>query len=261
MGESEGFLKGLTKRFLNEVGEALAFFNTGTGNTFNPVIFLVSTLTLTVLASFNSKIPVSLLIILFSLIFVIVFNPSSLKLWLKVLLFTLTWTLLVSLPLIVSHWVNQFQWFSAGGHLSSTELTSFLLKPTSASAVFTSMLLAGGGGSFIMGLNEVKAPKEIVRSLSSTLVFIPILTKDACRMLAAREARIVKESVSLSWKILSTVVGDLILRGFERAEKVDRAISARTFGYTVEVQGLKVGALDAILSLSIALILTIYFIF
>ena len=254
-------MKGLTERFLEEVGEDLAFFNTGAGNTFNPIIFLVSTLALTVLASFNSKTLVSLLIILFSFTFIIVFNPSSFKLWLKVLLFTFTWTLLVSLPLIASYWVNQFQWFSAGEHLSSTAIKSFLMKPTTASAVFTSMLLAGGGGSFIMGLSAVKAPKEIVRALSSTLVFIPILTKDACRMLAAREARIIKKSVSLSWKILSTVAGDLILRSFERAERIDRAVSARTFGDNIEVQVLNVGELDAILLLSTTLILTIYFIF
>jgi energy-coupling factor transporter transmembrane protein EcfT len=110
-------------------------------------------------------------------------------------------------------------------------------------------------------LSAVKAPKEIVRALSSTLVFIPILTKDACRMLAAREARIIKKNVSLSWKILSTVVGDLILRGFERAERIDRAVSARTFGDNIEVQVLNVGELDAILLLSTTLILTIYFIF
>lgn len=252
-------MKGLTERFLSELGEDLAFLNVEAGNSFNPIIFFASTLALTLLASFNSKFPISLTIILFSFTFVALLNPSGVKLWLKVLLFTFTWTLLISLPLVASYLMEpSFAVYLSG---SNVELTAFLMKPATASAIFTSMLLAGGGRSFILGLHAVKVPKEIVRSLSSIMLFIPILAKDTCRMLAAREARILKENVSLKWRVLSTVVGDTILRSFERAERINRAISARTFGDGVEAQHLKVDALDVALLLSTTLIFTAYFIF
>ncbi len=49
-------------------------------------------------------------------------------------------------------------------------------------------------------------------------------------MVSARDARIVKRiGVKELWKTLATVVGELLLRCYERAWRVDKAIKARSF--------------------------------
>jgi len=85
-----------------------------------------------------------------------------------------------------------------------------------------------GWRKMIEGLEGLKVPREITSLLSPLIIHLPFLLREASKMLSAREARIVKNvGFKDSWKVLATVVGDLFIRSYEHAIRLDRAIRAR----------------------------------
>lgn len=256
-------MKSLTQTFLNEVGETLNFLNIETKYYFNPTIFLFTTLTLTVLSSFNSRIFISFYMMTLSLIILLYFNSSGIKIWIKITALVLFWTLFISIPLILSS-PKIFSLFSSKNEIFYQQegILSFILKPVTASATFTSFLLSGGGNNFIRGLESIKVPKEIVKPLSATILFIPMFTNYACRMLSAREARIVSTDVKIKWKMLSTVVGDMLLKGLEKVQTLERAIKARSFSKNyINLQKMNFKLIDLALSILTIISIILFYIF
>jgi cobalt/nickel transport system permease protein len=83
--------------------------------------------------------------------------------------------------------------------------------------------------NIVRALIILRMPSFLTRSLMFFLLYIPIMARETVKMLAAREVRLIKSSRSEAWRILSTVVGDLILRSIERSQRLNMAIEARGF--------------------------------
>lgn len=87
------------------------------------------------------------------------------------------------------------------------------------------------------GMQRLRFPRLFIQLTAVTYRFIFVFTDEAYRMGLAREARTVrKERVvrSRTWRTLSSMIGTLFIRAYERGEKVYQAMLAR--GYTGDFQ-------------------------
>ncbi|ABL79136.1 CbiQ family ECF transporter T component [Thermofilum pendens] len=105
----------------------------------------------------------------------------------------------------------------------------FVLRAVAASSAFTGVLASLGWLWLLRGLEELRLPRGLVWELGLTLRAIPVFARDASRMLAAREARLLASSRA-SWSVVSSVAGDLLLAGVRRARALQMALEARSFG-------------------------------
>jgi cobalt/nickel transport system permease protein len=83
----------------------------------------------------------------------------------------------------------------------------------------------------LRGMRSLGCPKILVMNLSFLYRYIFVLTEEAMRMKQARDCRRVgrarfKDEV----KILSSMLGTLLIRSFERAERMHLAMLSRAYG-------------------------------
>ncbi|MEM3872101.1 MAG: energy-coupling factor transporter transmembrane component T [Nitrososphaeria archaeon] len=215
---------------MKEVSETVSLLMIEPNYQFNPTILLLASLTLTIISSFNSAITLSLYLIALSFFLLIYFNKPCVKIWVKVVTFVLFWTILISVPLIFYSQTKPLIFFTKSETFYlPEEIIRFILKPVTASAIFTALFITGGAKNFVKGLEAIKIPKEVVELFSMTILFIPIFARDAYKFLSAREARIVSNNIKLKWGMLTSIVGDMLFKGLERANNIKRAIEARRF--------------------------------
>ncbi len=160
----------------------------------------------------------------------------SLKLphsWIKPVLVVALWTWLISVPLIfiepklaVKVWMLEL-WLSVEGAYEALSLT---LRAAAATAIFIASVQLLGWRNWLKGLEGLRVPQPLVRLMQMSIIYIPLFLREASKMLWARESRIVSRmGIKRAWGVLSTVVGDLLLRGYERAWRLEKALKARSF--------------------------------
>ena len=109
-------------------------------------------------------------------------------------------------------------------------MVTFILRVVSAAAIFTSFAQIMGWRRIIRGLEGLRMPRELGLILNLSIIHIPIFLRETLKMLSARESRIMRKIRFRDiWGVLSMVVGDLILRIYERAWRINNAIEARSF--------------------------------
>lgn len=143
------------------------------------------------------------------------------KAWLGVVAAALLLSLVINAPLLA---------LSSLGGSAAPEALLTVLRAASAASVFSGYAICLGWRGLIEGLRGLGAPEGLASSLGLLLKYIPVFLRDLARILAAREARVLRRSYRLSWSMLASVAGEILVRGYARAEALRMAMEARSFG-------------------------------
>lgn len=82
----------------------------------------------------------------------------------------------------------------------------------------------------LRGLRKLGCPQILVMNLSFLYRYLFVLTEEALRMKQARDCRRVgRAPLKREFKILSSMLGTLLIRSFERAERMHSAMLSRGF--------------------------------
>ncbi|WP_455276860.1 energy-coupling factor transporter transmembrane component T family protein [[Eubacterium] cellulosolvens] len=227
-------ISGFVQKFLEGLAEIIDSLNSEKEiSYFNPTVVLTSAIILTGVAAFSYDFQIPIFILLLSFILVAV-TRSSITSFTKIILFVLFWATLVSLPSLFitqGEILAQFSFNSIKIGISFEGINTmiiFIARVVSAAAIFTSLAFIMGWRKMIESLEGLRVPREITSLLILLIIQLPFLLREASKMLSAREARIIKNvGFKDSWKVLATVVGDLFIRSYEHAIRLDRAIKAR----------------------------------
>lgn len=228
--------KTLTYTFLESLARTIEALNVGVfPDFFNTTIATFSTLILTMATAFSRGFLTPTSVLLVSIVLASIARKHF-KTWFKLLTATLAWAAMVAFPLLFIIPGDALTEFALGplelrisksGVYSAAE---FVFRVVVSAAIFTSVTYLIGWRGVAAGLEGIHVPGEIVSLLNMVIVYVPLFLRDAFKMLSAREARLLKKpTVKDSWRILSTVVGDLILKGYRRAWSLGKAIEARSF--------------------------------
>jgi cobalt/nickel transport system permease protein len=142
-------------------------------------------------------------------------------------------------------------------------IAPLLLRCIAATSVLVLMAQSLGLTGLITGLRGLRVPPRALFALTLFLRYVPIMLRDATRLLSAREARIVTNSNEIkgSWFVLSTVAGSLLIKGFERAYRLQMALRARgldlDFAPTPEAKAGLPDFIFAALSIALACLLVL----
>ncbi|MEM2961139.1 MAG: energy-coupling factor transporter transmembrane component T [Candidatus Bathyarchaeia archaeon] len=225
----------ITKRFLESLAEVVETLNIEPITCKGHSLIVLVALILTGAAAF-SKSP-SLSASFLALSFLIAYaGGRPLRPWIRIVLLTLGWVTLISIPLpfmtnikseaialaVPMSWkVN-----SHGIYI----MILFILRAVAAASIFTSIIYLIGWKGMLRGLEGLHVPREIILLLVSSIVNIPILLREMAKMMLAREARVFNDTrLKDLWAILATVLGGLIVKSYEHAGRAEKAISARSF--------------------------------
>jgi len=116
----------------------------------------------------------------------------------------------------------------------------FMARVIASTASFVMLVRAAGWSRVLKGLRYLMLPETIVLMIEETVRFIPSFLGDALTLTSAREARTLSDSGTFStWRSLSTVASELILRANARAQKVFMAIESRTLTGNVTLRGVR----------------------
>lgn len=234
-------MKSLTERFLEGLAEAIDSLTVGTSPTsFNSSIGVLSSLIFTGSTAFSHGYTVPLLMLLMSFMLILL-THSPFHMWVKIPLLILMWASMASAPLPFMMPGEPVAVLSLGLiELRATRegvdtMLMFVLRVVAAAAIFTSFTFVMGWRRIVRGLQGLRVPRELGVLLNLSIIHIPLFLREAIKMLSAREARIMRKIRSRDlWRLLSTVVGDLLLRSYERASILEKAIKARSFA-TIEL--------------------------
>ncbi len=106
---------------------------------------------------------------------------------------------------------------------------TFIIRVIASTTTFIITLRLIGWPKIITGLYYLKVPEELIKTINHMIRFIPLFINDTLYMLAAREARLLgKISKWNIWKVLASIVADIILKSHYRAWTLSMALEART---------------------------------
>lgn len=220
------------------MAETIDSLNTEARVPLNRPLVTASALILTSAVAFSHDFEFPLLILLLSIGIMILTN-TPFRPWMRIITLTLAWVILVSIPLpfiTPGEPVMSFTFNSMVLNITEEGLhimIIFILRIVSASSIFTAFVLIIGWRGIIRGLEFFRIPRELTLLLKLSVIHIPLTIREAAKMISARDARIMKGiGVKKLWITLASVVGELFLRSYERAWRVDKAIKARSFEST-----------------------------
>lgn len=203
----------LTTAFLEKLSEILDELSSTGRPPADPGIVLLSGLTLNVAASFAS----GLLTPAMALVYGAILSTASgkLKAWLKTTSLLTAFTAVVAAPAAV-------QDGSRGALL-------FLARASGAAGALIGTAASLGWYQLLLALHRLKLLNPLTWELWVTLRIIPVFARDAARMLAAREARLLARDRKSALRAVGSTLGDLVLEGYWRAKALSLALAARTF--------------------------------
>ena len=119
--------------------------------------------------------------------------------------------------------------------LAVNNIIPLLLRSMAAVALITIIVQSIGLMGLIKTLKSLGVPSKILFILTIYIRYIPIMLRQTTKLLSAREARITSKvsKIRSTWFILSTVAGSLLIRGFDKAYKLQLAFKARGLSYEV----------------------------
>ncbi|RLE71499.1 MAG: hypothetical protein DRJ37_04835 [Thermoprotei archaeon] len=220
-------MRRLTRAVLEEIAEILDILNSENSSpVFNPSVAVLSALILAFTASFSQKTLVPLFLILASVAMAF-FLEIDLKLWIKPVVLTFLATVVISAPLILLP-ENAFLFKP---EISRIEEALFLiLRATAASAIFTILIIHIGWTKLLEGLRGLCLPEEFVFLIGFSIKYIPVFLRDTCKLVAAKEARMLKGlKYKTAWRSMAAVAGEILLRSYEKSLKLHLALNARMF--------------------------------
>lgn len=81
----------------------------------------------------------------------------------------------------------------------------------------------------LRGLERLRLPNILVVLLSFTFRFLFLFIDEFKRLKKARDARLSSTKKLVQWKSLGNIIGSLLVRAYERAEKIYKAMLSRGF--------------------------------
>jgi len=261
--------KSILSSFLNGIADVLEVFSIERGEEGLPDCraVLISFIVIAAAVSFSRTIYPPL-IVLFMIPFLARAFNVKIKRTLKVIAAVAIFVIAITLPMALYQAYVSYS-LEVGGFVSNFTLMvmenslPLLLRSITAAAIVTLMVQSLGLIGLIRGFRGLKFPSRALFVLMMYIRYIPIMLRHTTKLLSAREARLVSKVNKLknSWLILSTVVGSLLMRGFDKAYKLQMALRARGLDFDVipEPKG-KIGLLDLTLitlSLTLSLILVL----
>ncbi len=245
--------KKLTTIFLEEVAEIFEILNYENPKVFlNPSIAIFSAIVLTFIASFSAGFTVPLMIIFFSFVLCILLRINFRR-WAKPVLFILFIAVSVSSPLLIAQ--------IGGVEISNRnweDAVFLILRATAATSIFIVIIAHLGWLKLLKGLRGIGLPEELVFMTGFLIKYTPMFLRDTCRMIAAREARMLGESsYKTIWFGNVSIIGDLLVRGYERGLRLNAALKARSFSDNIvkkHSEPFKLSFYDLLLLLSAVLI-------
>jgi len=228
--------KSFTSKFLESIAETINSLNKEVNPSFfNPTIAMLSALILTGTAAFSYNLKLQFLIFSLSVLLVLL-TRSPIYQWIKLLIFILIWAIIVSIPLLfITHGEPLVSFLLGPIKLRLSQegfnvMIKFISRVVTSTAIFTSFITIMGWKNIINGLEGLKLPQELIFLINVFIINIPLFLKETSKMLFVREARIMrKSSFKELWIVLATVVGDILLRSYEHAWRLEKAIKARNF--------------------------------
>ena len=166
-------------------------------------------------AAFANNMLTPLLAVVFGALFSL--QARKTRSWFAVTCFALVFSSVVALPAL------------AAGHLTERSIL-FVTRSTGAAAALTGVVAHLGWYGLLAAFEQLCLPRYFLMQIALTLRVIPAFTRDAARMLLAREARLLSRERRYSWSVLASVVGDMLLLGYRRSRALAMAIEARSFG-------------------------------
>lgn len=116
------------------------------------------------------------------------------------------------------------QWTISGGQVS---VASILLRSLLATAAAVLLLAVTGFASLCAALERLGMPRSLAVQLLFLYRYLAVLGEEAVRMTTAREQRC--DGHALSMREYGPLVGRLLLRTWDRAERIHLAMCARGF--------------------------------
>ncbi len=104
------------------------------------------------------------------------------------------------------------------------------------SLAFAMMLVLASMASWLellRAMRQLGVPRVLVATLQFMERYVHVLGEELARMSQARRARSFHEGRVLSWRLFTSMLGMLLLRTFERAERVQNAMLARGWDGTI----------------------------
>lgn len=220
-------MRRLTTAVLEETAEILDILNSENSTpVFNPSIAVLSAIILAFTASFSRETLVPLFLISASAT-IAFFLKIDLKLWIKPVILTFLATVVISAPLIL---LPENTFFFKPEISRVEEALSLILRATAASAIFTVLIIHIGWTKLLEGLRGLYFPEEFVFLIGFSIKYIPVFLRDICKLVAAKEARMLKGlKYKIAWRSMAAVAGEILLRSYEKGLKLHLALNARMF--------------------------------
>jgi len=257
---------GLVSSFLNSIADAVEVLS----RDYNPLFFnpslgiLVAVLT-TGIVSFSTRITVPLTALVLSALLVAAFSKRFAE-WARPVLFALFIATFVSAPLPCITPGDPLITLSLGRASLQITLSGvrdaalLILRTAGAAAMFTAVVMHLGWRGLVRGLRGLRLPEELALMVGFFVKYAPIFLRDACRMVAAREARLIsrRRHYTAAWAGLISVIGEVVLRSYRRASMVSMAMKARSFSHFEHGrEGVRWSKNDACLLAVLALIVAV----
>ncbi len=135
--------------------------------------------------------------------------------------------------------------FTKAGYING--LDDIVLEPTTyglenfitfasrviVSSIFFILPIIGlGWYGFLKSLSRLKPLCVFLSVISLVVVVLPRIIRNMLSIMFAREARIMNKNYKMLWRTISSTIGDTIIVSHEYAEKLTKAITARTITNT-----------------------------
>lgn len=230
---------GLVSSFLNGIADAIeALSRDYNPSFFNPSLGILVAVLTTGIVSFSSCITVPLTALALSALLVAVLSRRFTE-WARPVLFALFIATFVSAPLPCITPGDPLITLSLGRASVQITLSGvrdaalLILRTVGAAAMFTAIVMHLGWQGLVRGLRGLRIPRELALMVGFFVKYAPMFLRDACRMIAAREARLIsrRRYYIAAWVGLTSVIGEIVLRSYWRASMVSMAMKARSFGY------------------------------
>jgi cobalt/nickel transport system permease protein len=118
-----------------------------------------------------------------------------------------------------------------------TVFLSILIKNSLAFLMMLVLAALASWGELLRAMRRLGIPRVLVATLEFMERYLHVLGDELGRMTNAHRARSFHSSAILSWRVLPGTIGMLLLRSFERSERVHAAMTARGWDGTIRSLG------------------------
>ena len=247
----------LLQSFFDRASEVFdILLSEGTSRGVSEKIIVFCLLVLAIYVSFSSKIFSTLIVLFYSLGIAYLLQTNFRRLF-KLAVWVSVLTLVIVLPM--SFYRAALQQNSIATIIHTVMNSDFMIMTSNltlravTAAITLSIAICGLGLTrFLKGLRGLGLPRSLVIYLELFIRLIPTTFREASRIVAARESRVVasKGIIHSMWSALVSSTGDLLLRNIIRAHRLRLAIESRggyDSIYSVALRENSVGSRDVAL--------------